>query len=294
MQAMGNVTATPVFSIIIPTYQRAYCLPVAIESVLRQTFADWELIVVDDGSTDETRAVVARYCEADARVRYVWQENKERSAARNHGASLARGRYFCFLDDDDYYLEHHLAACFEELNLYPYPVIVRAEGYRIEVGGKSVVSPLLYGFDNPFSSVFFDGTAPIFYALPCELFESEEFPVGVSYSEDWHLLVRAMLRYQVVFTKSISVAVHYIPLSKEKACSTVVKVLGSTYFTICDLERYYGSVICNRLGMKDAFKRKRWHLLKATLKMTVRHPTCTSLYSVLGRLVFKGLRSHRR
>lgn len=67
------------FSIIIPTYNRAAFLPKAIESVLAQTYTDWELIIVDDGSTDNTKEVISQY--SDGRIIYIYQQNAERSAA---------------------------------------------------------------------------------------------------------------------------------------------------------------------------------------------------------------------
>jgi glycosyltransferase involved in cell wall biosynthesis len=94
------------FSIILPTYNRAHFLPKAIESVLAQTYEDWELIIVDDGSTDNTKEVITKY--EDLRIRYFFQENQERSAARNNGIEQAQGEYVCFLDSDDYYLTEKL------------------------------------------------------------------------------------------------------------------------------------------------------------------------------------------
>ena len=88
------------FSIIIPTYNRAAFLPKAIESVLNQTYTDWELIIVDDGSTDNTKDVVAKY--SDSRIQYIYQNNAERSAARNNGIARANGDYVCFMDSDEY------------------------------------------------------------------------------------------------------------------------------------------------------------------------------------------------
>jgi glycosyltransferase involved in cell wall biosynthesis len=96
----------PFFSIILPTHNRAHFLPKAVESVLTQTFEDWELVIVDDGSTDNTKEVVLAY--QDPRIIYIYQENQERSAARNNGISKARGEYICFLDSDDYYLPNKL------------------------------------------------------------------------------------------------------------------------------------------------------------------------------------------
>ena len=78
------------FSIIIPIYNKAKFLPKAIESVINQTFEDWELKIVDDGSTDKTSDVVKQY--PDNRIRYIYQENSERSAARNNGIKHAKGK----------------------------------------------------------------------------------------------------------------------------------------------------------------------------------------------------------
>jgi glycosyltransferase involved in cell wall biosynthesis len=89
----------PLFSVVIPAYNRARVIGRAIGSVLAQTLAEFELIVVDDGSADGTREVVQGV--GDPRVRYHFQENAGRSAARNEGARLARGAYLTFLDSDD-------------------------------------------------------------------------------------------------------------------------------------------------------------------------------------------------
>ena len=86
-------------SVVIPAHNYAHYLPCAIDSVLAQTRGALEVIVVDDGSTDATREVVARY--RDARVRYVWQENAGLSAARNTGIREARFDFIAFLDADD-------------------------------------------------------------------------------------------------------------------------------------------------------------------------------------------------
>ena len=71
------------FSIIIPTFNRAHMIHLAIKSVFNQTYKNWELIIVDDGSTDNTKEIIDKYIEKDKRVKYLYQKNKERSAARN-------------------------------------------------------------------------------------------------------------------------------------------------------------------------------------------------------------------
>jgi glycosyltransferase involved in cell wall biosynthesis len=86
-------------SIIIPTYNREDFIGVAISSVLNQTHEDFELIIVDNGSTDNTRELVGAH--HDARVRYFYTENNERSAARNYGFDQSSGQLICFLDSDE-------------------------------------------------------------------------------------------------------------------------------------------------------------------------------------------------
>ncbi|OGW85168.1 MAG: hypothetical protein A3C35_07185 [Omnitrophica bacterium RIFCSPHIGHO2_02_FULL_46_11] len=89
----------PKVSVLIPAYNMASYLSEAIESVFRQTFKDFELIVIDDGSTDNTREIVSRF--KNHRIDYYYQDNQGRAAARNTGLHLAKGQYVAFLDADD-------------------------------------------------------------------------------------------------------------------------------------------------------------------------------------------------
>src|SRR5690242_2033878 len=88
----------PRFSVVVPTYNRAATLPRAIDSVLAQSVDDFELIVVDDGSTDDTDAVLEHFGD---RVRVVVQANAGVSAARNAGAAISQAEWLVFLDSDD-------------------------------------------------------------------------------------------------------------------------------------------------------------------------------------------------
>lgn len=91
----------PKVSVIISTYNRSRFVREALESVLMQSFKDLEIIVVDDGSSDNTPALLKEY---SSLIHYVYQKNKGRSVSRNTGISLARGEYLAFLDDDDVWL----------------------------------------------------------------------------------------------------------------------------------------------------------------------------------------------
>lgn len=104
--AVSGAAENPLVSVVIPTCDHAHYLPESIGSVLGQSYSPLELIVVDDGSRDETQAVVQRY--GDGAVRYVSQPNRGLAAARNLGMSVARGEFITFLDADDRLLPDHL------------------------------------------------------------------------------------------------------------------------------------------------------------------------------------------
>lgn len=104
----------PLLSIILPTYNRAELLPRAIESVLDQSFCDWELIIWDDGSTDNTRSVAESY--EDSRISYYYAENQGVASARNRAIERAHSTYLAFLDSDDAWHPEKLSkqiACFK-------------------------------------------------------------------------------------------------------------------------------------------------------------------------------------
>ena len=96
----------PYFSIILPTYNRSNLLSGAIKSVINQSLTDWELLIIDDGSTDNTKEVVLSF--NDSRIRYIYQDNAERSAARNRGIKESVGIWVCFLDSDDIFFNNYL------------------------------------------------------------------------------------------------------------------------------------------------------------------------------------------
>jgi glycosyltransferase involved in cell wall biosynthesis len=113
-------TNTPFFSIVIPAYNRAHILAETLQSVLVQTFTNWEVIVVDDGSKDNTKEVMQAL--VSEKIKYVYQNNAERSAARNNGIKNALGKYICFLDSDDSYCENHLETLHKFITENNFPV----------------------------------------------------------------------------------------------------------------------------------------------------------------------------
>lgn len=141
----GWMHTEPQISVVIPTYNRAHLIGQTIDSVLAQGFEDFELIVVDDGSTDSTRGVVNRY--EDPRIRYVYQDNAGGPAARNNGASQGRAQYLIFLDSDDILWPDALTWLIEEACRHPEAGLIGGGYQYINETGQVIgtYEPWLFG-----------------------------------------------------------------------------------------------------------------------------------------------------
>lgn len=141
----------PFFSIVIPTYNRASLIGLTLQSVLTQTYPHVEILVVDDGSKDNTAEAVARY--PDPRLHYLPKENAERGAARNYGLARAQGEYVLFLDSDDRLHPGHLATLHRKIQELNQPNFI-ATKYDFDRDGVRAASDMAalpegwYGLDT--------------------------------------------------------------------------------------------------------------------------------------------------
>lgn len=181
----------PFFSVIIPTYNRAKKISAAIESILKQVFQDWELIVVDDGSTDDTKAEVKKYCETDERVHYIYQENKDRSAARNNGINHAKGEFTCFLDSDDQFDTIHLQKLFEAISSFDNKNFIFVTNTRIINSEKTVLgASIITQGETDSETVLVNTITPGQMCIPTTLIQKYLFNEKIRISEDTELLFR--------------------------------------------------------------------------------------------------------
>ncbi|HET8860557.1 glycosyltransferase [Marivirga sp.] len=128
-------------SIIIPTFNRAKVISKSIESVINQTYSDWELIIVDDGSTDNTSDVILPYLKND-RIIYIKQENKGVCAARNYGAEHASLDYLLFLDSDDEILTECLEEHVMKLEKSKQKIDIQISGItKVDQKGNTILLP---------------------------------------------------------------------------------------------------------------------------------------------------------
>jgi glycosyltransferase involved in cell wall biosynthesis len=175
----------PFFSIIIPTYNRAHTIRRPVDSILAQTFTDWELIIVDDGSSDYTKDVICAF--DDKRIRYFWQKNRGRSASRNTGFSLAKGEWICFLDSDDEFLENHLESFYKEINKKSEFKAFRTGLICINPNGKETRSK--FSKDKRFTNSYpYDHI--VVFAFHRSIMDKYKFDERFSYMEDMHFLLR--------------------------------------------------------------------------------------------------------
>jgi glycosyltransferase involved in cell wall biosynthesis len=137
---MGRSTYTPSVSIITPAYNSASYLPETIASVLAQTFSDFELLIIDDGSRDDTLQVALDFAARDTRIRVLPAPNAGPAAARNCGMAEARGDFFALLDSDDIWRPQYLARQLAALERFPDAASVTANA--INLGGPRDGTPL--------------------------------------------------------------------------------------------------------------------------------------------------------
>ncbi len=195
----------PYFTIVIPTYNRAHLIVKTIESVLNQKFKDFELIIVDDGSLDNTEFVVAPYL--NSFVHYYKKKNAERAAARNFGILKSKGKYVTFCDSDDILYPDYLSNAFETIGknenvnwMHLAYEIKRNDGKSIKmaISPKNFILEIAKG--NPLSCM---GVFVRHDIIIENLFNENRHLSG---SEDWELWLRIASRYEIVFDQRVSSA----------------------------------------------------------------------------------------
>ncbi len=194
----------PLISIIIPSYNYADYLPRAVESVLEQAFSDWELIIIDDGSSDETESVVQKYLRTDGRIQYIRQENAGVSVARNHGICLAKGDFILCLDADDALDPKALVHVFESISQHPQSKLhlghyasISQKGFRKE---SRLLPESFESAENAFATFVRRqlNVAHGAFIVAREAFEQFQYPPGVTNGEDLVLFGHCLAQYPAV------------------------------------------------------------------------------------------------
>lgn len=198
------------FSVIIPLYNKAPYVAKAIGSVLAQTFTDYELVVVDDGSRDDSAEMAAKAMDGRANCRLIRQENAGVSMARNNGVAASQGDYICFLDADDWWEPTFLEEISKLIEEFP-DAGIYGTSYTIvnETKRKTRVAPIgvEVGFEKGYINycqVYAKTLAmpltSISVAIPRPVFdEMHGFPKGIKLGEDFLLWIHIALKHRAAF-----------------------------------------------------------------------------------------------
>ncbi len=184
-------TETPLVSVVLSVYNRQNTLVRSLNSLVAQSFRNWELIAIDDGSTDGSSAILEEYAGLFNNIKVFKQENRKLAFSRNRGILLAKGDYITFLDSDDEYKENHLAKRVEFMGNNPGTDLIHG-GFRI-TGDEFVRDK-----NNKFCFIHISACAvgATFFGKPNVFEELDGFKENI-YSEDSEFLMRAEKMYNV-------------------------------------------------------------------------------------------------
>lgn len=217
----------PLVSVVIPTYNYAHFVSQAIQSVLDQTFRDFEIIVVDDGSTDDTFQVVSPFGDP---VRYIRQANRGPNAARNTGIRTSTGKYVALLDADDLWLPHKLESQIPLIEADPEVGLVYASMYLFDSETGAIVDwhpPSRCRQGHVLRQLYMDQFVP----SPTPLIRRKVFDeVGyfdesVVSPDDWEMWLRIAARYKFAFVRE--------PLAMYRVHASIA---GSKHYDLYEME----------------------------------------------------------
>ena len=203
------------FSVVIPVYNGAKFIEDAIKCVFEQTCEDWELIIVNDGSKDETSEILKKYADND-NIKIIHQPNQGVSAARNNGVANAAGSHIAFLDADDVWHKNHLEVLSDMIEKYPSAGLFAPSMLTEFADGQKFVESDYFSnrenivfLNNFFSEYNKNKSVKLFTAsttcVSAEAFaKAGGFPAGVKIGEDLELTLVIAAYYPVVLSKTVT------------------------------------------------------------------------------------------
>jgi glycosyltransferase involved in cell wall biosynthesis len=191
----------PFFSIIIPSYNRGHILSETINSIIEQSHDDFEIILVDDGSTDNTKEIIEVLMKSENRLKYVYQNNSERSIARNNGIKNACGQYICFLDSDDLFEKTHLENLYNSILDKSSPIALFFTDQKIleDISSTFKELPLSYHGEEVRSYFLKSSIVPGRICIHNEILKTEQFDPKINIVEDTDLWFRISCKFPVYY-----------------------------------------------------------------------------------------------
>lgn len=259
-------------SVVIPLYNKATSISSTLECVLNQNFTDWEVVVVDDGSTDDSANIVSSM--GDSRIRLIRQPNAGVSAARNRGAIEAEGEFIAFLDADDEWDKYYLATQYELTQKYP-DCDVFAMNYEFrDINGiktSTIINKLPFNDVDGVLSNYFEVAScshPPLWTSAVMVRKSafqniEGFPVGIKSGEDLLTWARLACRYKIAYCKTPLAVFNvegYDTKEKPKRIPAEVDIVGQ------ELKKLYKTY--DNPGLKQYVG--LWHKMRSSIYMRLR------------------------
>ncbi|WP_179344023.1 glycosyltransferase [Winogradskyella ursingii] len=207
---------SPYFSVIIPLYNKANFIERTLNSVIQQSFKDFEIIIVNDGSTDQSTTIVERF--TDSRIRLIHQTNKGVADARNKGIAQSNGKYIALIDADDYWYNDHLEALKIQIEKFPEAGLYcnNYEVFLTESNKQPAQFNFDYGTEPLIVKDFFKASIINSVAWTSAVAFSKEkfdalggFNPQLDTSEDLDLWIRFALNYKVSFNPEITMSYRY-------------------------------------------------------------------------------------
>lgn len=266
----------PFFSVIIPVYNKEKYLKETLTSVLGQTFTDFELILVNDGSTDQSPEIINRF--QDHRIRIHHQENQGAAAARNTGIQLATGNYLAFLDADDLWLANHLEELQKLIQDFPGQGIY-ANRYQLQFKNGKTLQPTYRNLEPTYRGVLnnyyeVSETYSIIWtsciAIPKEVLEQTGgFNKNISSGQDIDLWMRIVKHHTFAVNNHITATYrHYVSDSLSKTAILTKKLMDLSVWKEDEKNNPYLKKFLDRYRMEYALhfkmagakdKATEWH-----------------------------------
>lgn len=240
-------------SVVMLTYRRADVLAKAIDSILAQTFSDFEFIILNDGSTDKTKEIVASY--SDSRIRYYEnQTNKGIAFSRNRAADFARGKYIMIMDDDDRSMPDRMEKQVQFLEQHPETDVVIGQivGWPLVSEEHDEIAAGLIQYNNV-------GNANIMYRKSFAEKHKIKYNEDITYGEDWHFWLQMLFagaRFNSIKDNVIErgVTLHrYYAQDFDKLNKQMQNFIG-TFFSPERPDDFYKADACGKLNMIEPKK----------------------------------------
>ena len=259
-------------SVVIPLYNKATSISSTLECVLNQNFTDWEVVVVDDGSTDDSANIVGSM--DDSRIRLIRQPNAGVSAARDRGAIEAEGEFIAFLDADDEWDKNYLSTQYELTQKYP-DCDVFAMNYEFQdingIKTSTIINKLPFNDADGVLSNYFEVAScshPPLWTSAVMVRKSafqniEGFPVGIKSGEDLLTWARLACRYKIAYCKTPLAVFNvegYDTKEKPKRIPAEVDIVGQ------ELKKLYKTYDASGLKQYVGL----WHKMRSSIYMRLR------------------------